>query len=82
MDLLYTLILQISNIDVLYTYKDLFEEYFELKLKDLSREELEAMSYDDIALPQDATVEGSHPSDYGMQVYAEAYRKKLRKILK
>ena len=52
------------------------------QLKKEGVKKLYYMSYDDIALPQDATVEGSHPSDYGMQVYAEAYRKKLRKILK
>ena len=40
------------------------------------------LSYEEIAMPQDATIEGSHPSDYGMQVYAEAYEKKLKKILK
>ena len=40
------------------------------------------LSYEEIGMPQDATIEGSHPSDYGMQVYAEAYEKKLKKILK
>ena len=29
------------------------------------------LSYDEIALPQDATVEGVHPSDYGMVVLAD-----------
>ena len=52
------------------------------QLKKEGMKDLYYLSYDEIALPQDATVEGSHVSDYGMMVYAEAYRKKLRKILK
>lgn len=36
---------------------------------------------DQIAMPQDATVEAIHPSDYGMRVYADAYLKLLREIL-
>lgn len=43
--------------------------------------EIYYLSYDEIAMPQDATVEAIHPSDYGMRVYADAYVKKLRKIL-
>ena len=39
------------------------------------------LSYDEIALPLDATVEGSHVSDYGMVAYADAYERKLREIL-
>lgn len=39
------------------------------------------LSHDEIALPQDATVEGVHVSDYGMVAYADAYEKKLREIL-
>lgn len=40
------------------------------------------LSYDEIAFPQDGTVEGVHSSDYGMVAYADAYEKILRKILK
>lgn len=40
------------------------------------------LSYDEIGMPQDATVEAIHPSDYGMRVYADAYVKKLREILR
>ena len=43
--------------------------------------ELYHLDYDSIALPTDATVEAIHPTDWGMQVYAEAYEKILRKIL-
>lgn len=43
--------------------------------------DLHYLSARDIAMPQDATVEGIHASDYGMWVYANAYEKKLRTIL-
>lgn len=39
------------------------------------------MSYDELGMSQDATVEGVHPSDYGMVLYADAYEKKMRMIL-
>ena len=39
------------------------------------------LSYEDIAMPQDALVEGIHMSDYGMMAYADAYERKLREIL-
>ena len=39
------------------------------------------LSYDEIGMHQDVTVEGVHMSDYGMVTYADAYEKKLREIL-
>lgn len=42
---------------------------------------LHYLSYDEIAMPQDAFVEGIHMSDYGMMAYADAYERTLRKIL-
>lgn len=42
---------------------------------------LHYLSYDEIAMPQDASVEGVHMSDYGMVAYADAYEKKLREIM-
>ena len=42
---------------------------------------LHYLSYEEIAMPQDALVEGIHMSDYGMKAYADAYEKKLREIL-
>lgn len=39
------------------------------------------LSHKEIGMPQDATVEAIHPSDYGMKVYGDAYVKKLREIL-
>lgn len=40
------------------------------------------LTHNEIALPQDGTVEGIHASDYGMKAYADAYEKILRDILK
>lgn len=34
-----------------------------------------------IAMPNDATVEAIHPTDWGMKVYADAYEKILREVL-
>lgn len=39
------------------------------------------LSNEEIAMPQDASVEGIHMSDYGMMAYADAYERKLREIL-
>ena len=39
------------------------------------------LSHEAINLPQDGTVEGVHPNDYGMVAYADAYEKILREIL-
>ena len=52
------------------------------QLKKEGMKKLYYLSCEELAIPQDGTVEGSHPSDYGMQAYAEAYRKKLKRILK
>ena len=52
------------------------------QLKKEGVKNLHHLTYKDISLPQDATVEGIHASDYGMIVYADAYEKLLRKILK
>lgn len=43
---------------------------------------LHYMTYEEIGLPEDAQVDGVHASDYGMVCYANAYLKKIRKILK
>ena len=39
------------------------------------------LSYDELAMPMDGTVEGVHPNDIGMMAYANAYEKMLRKML-
>ena len=42
---------------------------------------LHHLTYSDIAMPNDGTVEGIHPSDYGMRAYADAYTTLIRQIL-
>lgn len=39
------------------------------------------LSYAEIAMPQDAMVDGVHATDYGMKCYADAYEKMIREIL-
>ncbi len=51
------------------------------RLQNEGVENIHYLTYNDIALPQDATVEAIHASDYGMVAYADAYEKLLRKIL-
>lgn len=64
---------QIKALDVLKkSYKQLKEE---------GVDNLYYLTYEELAMPQDGTVEGIHTSDYGMMRYAEAYEKKLRQIL-
>ena len=40
------------------------------------------LSHDEMGFTQDSMVEGLHPNDLGMRQYADAYLRKLRKILK
>lgn len=40
------------------------------------------LSYEEIGLSRDAQVDGVHSTDLGMQQYADAYARKLKKILK
>lgn len=40
-----------------------------------------ALKINEINLDLDAMVDGTHPNDYGMMQYAEAYEKKLREIM-
>lgn len=53
--------------------------------KDLQAEEIKNLYYltkEEIGFHQDAMVEGVHPSDLGMQIYADAYISKIKEILK
>lgn len=53
--------------------------------KDLKAEGIKNLHYltkEEIGFTQDAMVEGIHPSDLGMQIYADAYIPKIKKILK
>lgn len=52
---------------------------------DLRREGIKGLHYlsrEEISMPNDGMVDNIHPSDYGMEAYAEAYRKAVGKILK
>lgn len=40
------------------------------------------MSSEEISLPMDSMVDGYHPNDFGMRVYADAYLKKLKTIFR
>ena len=40
------------------------------------------LSHDELGFTQDSMVEGLHPNDLGMRQYADAYLRKLRKILR
>ncbi len=39
------------------------------------------LTFEDINMPMDGMVDGVHPTDYGMRVYADAYEKMIRRIL-
>ncbi len=56
------------------------EAYYQLKQEGYS--ELFYLSYDEIGMSPDGTVDGTHPNDLGMMNYADAYTKKLRSVLK
>ena len=51
------------------------------KLLDIGYSNIYHLTYSDIAMPNDGTVEGIHPSDYGMRAYADAYTALIRKVL-
>ena len=42
---------------------------------------LHHLTYTKLAMPADGTVEGIHPSDYGMRAYADAYTELIRKVI-
>lgn len=51
------------------------------KLKAEGIHDLFYLSYEEINMPMDGTVDGIHSTDYGMRAYADAYEKKIQKIL-
>lgn len=62
-----------------HALKMLTEAYKRLQSEGV--ENIHYLTYNDIALPHDGTVEAVHTSDYGMVAYADAYEKLLRNIL-
>ena len=50
-------------------------------LKEEGVQNLHYLSEEELGLHQDCSVEGWHPNDLGMQVYADAYIPKIREIL-
>lgn len=56
------------------------KEAFDILIND-GVTQLYHLDYNTINLPVDATVEAIHPTDWGMQVYADAYVKLLNRIL-
>ena len=52
------------------------------ELRRLGFKHLYYLSHDEMGFTQDSMVEGLHPNDLGMRQYADAYLKKLRKILR
>lgn len=60
--------------------KELRRAYEDLKAQGI--EELFYLTKEEIGLSMDAMVEGVHPSDLGMQQYADSYIKKIKSILR
>ena len=52
------------------------------KLKAEGVSNLFYLSYEEIKMPMDGTVDGIHATDYGMRAYADAYEKVIREILR
>jgi lysophospholipase L1-like esterase len=52
------------------------------RLKNQGVPKLFYLSYKEINMPMEGTVDGIHPTDYGMRAYADAYEKVIRKILR
>ena len=50
-------------------------------LKKEGMDKIYHVTQEEISLPQDGTVDGAHPTDYGMVAYADAYEKVLREVL-
>ncbi len=52
------------------------------QLKDQGIKNIYYLSNKEINMPMDGMVDGIHPTDWGMRVYADAYEKVIRKILR
>jgi lysophospholipase L1-like esterase len=56
------------------------EVYYQLRKEGYGK--LFYLTYDEIGMSLDGTVDGTHPNDLGMMNYADAYTKKLRSIFR
>ena len=74
---------EFSSLEAEDTYRkantELRKVYRDLKAEGI--ENLHYLTKEEIGFTQDAMVEGVHPSDWGMQIYADAYIPKIKEIL-
>ena len=74
---------EFSSLEAEDTYRkantELRKVYRDLKAEGI--ENLHYLTKEEIGFNQDAMVEGVHPSDWGMQIYADAYIPKIKEIL-
>jgi lysophospholipase L1-like esterase len=74
---------EFSSLEAENTYRkantELRKVYRDLKAEGI--ENLHYLTKEEIGFTQDAMVEGVHPSDWGMQIYADAYIPKTKEIL-
>ena len=74
---------EFSSLEAEDTYRkantELRKVYRDLKAEGI--ENLHYLTNEEIGFTQDAMVEGVHPSDWGMQIYADAYIPKIKEIL-
>ena len=74
---------EFSSLEAENTYRktntELRKVYRDLKAEGI--ENLHYLTKEEIGFTQDAMVEGVHPSDWGMQIYADAYIPKIKEIL-
>ena len=74
---------EFSSIEAENTYRkantELRKVYRDLKAEGI--ENLHYLTKEEIGFNQEAMVEGVHPSDWGMQIYADAYIPKIKEIL-
>lgn len=70
-----------QNVDW-YANSNLEQQRAYKTLKKQGVKQLFYLNHDELGFTQDSMVEGLHPNDLGMRQYADAYLRKIRKILK
>ncbi|QGY47730.1 hydrolase [Maribellus comscasis] len=68
-----------SSLEKVKSINDLLEINY-LSLRKIYSEGIYLLSKNEIDMCMDCTVEGTHPTDLGMNIYAEAYSRKIREI--